>query len=138
RRSCAVTLWDMLSGMPWQTGKSALRFLPKAKLRRHFVGHAFQHVLADWKVCPTSVLPGLVSLALLVGCSMQPRRRRLWTWLLCGWAGVHLVGGAILSVLPLPIWPFYPEQSAGHCLSHVIYGLAQLPLMWVLLKENRS
>jgi hypothetical protein len=55
----------------------------------------------------------------------------LW-WLTTAWIGLNLVLGAILSVMPLPILPFTPEQSAGHYLSHVIYGLTQLPAMWAL------
>ncbi|MCI0579856.1 MAG: hypothetical protein L0331_27125, partial [Chloroflexi bacterium] len=48
---------------------------------------------------------------------------------LAGSAAFQLLGGAIISVLPLPFLPFQPEQSVGHYLSHVILGLAQLPLL---------
>jgi hypothetical protein len=44
-------------------------------------------------------------------------------------AVLQLVGGAIISVLPLPILPFQPEQSVGHYLSHLFLGIAQLPLL---------
>jgi hypothetical protein len=44
-------------------------------------------------------------------------------------AGLQLVGGGILSVLPLPFLPFEPEQSLGHYLSHIILALLQLPLL---------
>ena len=80
--------------------------------------------------------PGLMGLVLFLGWWRQPNWRRLWTWLLLGWTfGAHLLMGAILSVLPIPLWPFYPEQSIGHYASHVLYGVAQLPLIWVLGKE---
>ena len=47
-----------------------------------------------------------------------------------GWAAVVIVvGGA--SVLPLSIWPFTPEQTVSHYTAHVVYALAQLPLLWV-------
>ena len=47
-----------------------------------------------------------------------------------GWAAIVIVfGGA--SVLPLPIWPFTPEQTVSHYTAHVVYALAQLPLGWV-------
>ena len=47
-----------------------------------------------------------------------------------GWAVVVIVfGGA--SVLPLPIWPFTPEQTLSHYTAHAVYALAQLPLLWV-------
>ncbi len=49
-------------------------------------------------------------------------------------AFLHLVGGAIISVLPLQALPFEPEQSFDHYFSHVIYGLAQLPLIWFSIK----
>lgn len=92
--------------------------------------------LPVWR--PENSLPALVGLVLFLGWWRQPHRRRLWTWLLLAWtAGAHLLLGAVLSVVPLPLWPFYPEQSAGHYVSHVIYGVAQLPLIWVLWQEIR-
>lgn len=93
--------------------------------------------LPVWR--PENSGPALVGLVLFLGWWRDPQRRRFWTWLLLAWtAGGHLVAGALLSVLPLPLWPFVPEQSAGHYFSHVIYGIAQLPLIWVLLKDIRK
>jgi hypothetical protein len=47
-----------------------------------------------------------------------------------GWAVIVIVvGGA--SVLPLWIWPFTPEQTVSHYVAHLVYALAQLPLLWV-------
>ena len=51
--------------------------------------------------------------------------------LLLAWAVLNLVGGGILSVLPLGLFPFQPEQSLGHYAVHVIYAVAQLPLIVV-------
>lgn len=85
---------------------------------------------------PESAGPGLVSL-LLVALWFQPRSRRIAGWLLLGWASLNLIGGAILSVLPLPILPFSPEQSLRHYLFHVLYGACQLPLIAVLLVSFR-
>ena len=48
---------------------------------------------------------------------------------LLAWALLNLVGGGILSVLPLGLFPFQPEQSLGHYGAHVIYAAAQLPLV---------
>ena len=50
----------------------------------------------------------------------------------------RIVGGAVLSVLPLPFLPFEPEQSVSHYLSHVVLGIAQVPLIVVPLKERRQ
>lgn len=49
--------------------------------------------------------------------------------LLLGWAVLNLIGGGILSVLPLGLFPFQPEQSLGHYAVHVLYAVAQLPLV---------
>jgi hypothetical protein len=93
--------------------------------------------LPVWR--PENSVPALVGLVLYLGWWRQAQRRRLWTWLLLAWtAGGHLLLGALFSVLPLPLLPFVPEQSAGHYLSHVIYGVAQLPLIWVLWQEIRG
>ena len=43
----------------------------------------------------------------------------------------ELVGGGILSVLPLGLFPFTPEQSLGHFGAHVVYAVAQIPLVLV-------
>jgi hypothetical protein len=100
-----------------------------------YIHTAVELQLPVWR--PENSFPALVGLVLFVGWWRQPQRRRLWTWLLLGWtAGAHLMLGAVLSVLPLPLWPFYPEQSAGHYAAHLIYGVAQLPLIWVLWREG--
>jgi len=41
---------------------------------------------------------------------------------------IHLLGGS-MSVLPLPFLPFVPEQTVLHYLVHVVYAVAQLPLL---------
>ena len=42
---------------------------------------------------------------------------------------LQLIGGAIISVLPLPFLPFEPEQSVAHYISHVVLGVTQIPLV---------
>ena len=44
------------------------------------------------------------------------------------YAAVNLAG-AMLSVLPLGLLPFVPEQSLAHYTAHVIYAGSQLPLL---------
>ena len=46
-----------------------------------------------------------------------------------GWGVLNLVIGGIVSVLPLPILPFVPEQSVTHYGAHVVYSLGQIPLV---------
>jgi len=50
---------------------------------------------------------------------------------------LQLIGGAILSVLPLPFLPFAPAQTVDHYLSHVILGITQIPLIVTPLKLRR-
>ena len=86
---------------------------------------------------PENSLPGLVSVVLFLGWWLMPYRRVL-AYALLGWALLHIVAGGILSVLPLPIWPFYPEQSLIHYLAHAIYSLAQLPLIALMISQLRN
>jgi hypothetical protein len=56
-------------------------------------------------------------------------------WTLVALALLNLIGGAVLTVLPLGLLPFEPEQSRDHYLSHIIYGAAQLPLLALGIRE---
>lgn len=46
-----------------------------------------------------------------------------------GWGVLNLVIGGIVSVLPLSILPFVPEQSITHYGAHVVYAVGQVPLV---------
>lgn len=70
-----------------------------------------------------------------------------WLWrpasritraLLLIWAVAHLIGGAIISVIPFDFLPFYPEQSSRHYLGHVVYGLTQIPLIILTSTAGRG
>ena len=63
--------------------------------------------------------------------------RRAGSWLLLGWGWLNLVGGGLLSVLPLPFFPYDPEQSARHYAMHFVYGLAQVPMLIALTRQVR-
>lgn len=94
---------------------------------------------------PETFIPGLVSTALLTWWILTRGRRRegrsnLAVLALLGWGWLHLVGGA-LSVLPLMILPFEPEQSVRHYATHVLYALTQVPLVVTttqLLRTGRN
>jgi hypothetical protein len=83
---------------------------------------------------PENSIPALISLVLFLAWWLTPYRRAAAV-LLLAWAILHLAGGAILSVMPLPFLPFYPEQSLQHYAAHAIYGLAQLPLIFELGRQ---
>ena len=83
---------------------------------------------------PDTLFPTLITAALFAACCLLPTSK-VTLWLLFGWAMLNLVGGA-LSVLPLPILPFYPEQSLRHYAFHLVYAVTQIPLIlltWMFL-----
>jgi hypothetical protein len=82
---------------------------------------------------PETLYPSLVYVVLLA--AWLATGSRLVGWALFGWGLLHIVGGAVISVLPLPILPFDPEQSVYHYTFHVLYGLTQIPLLVVLWRR---
>jgi uncharacterized protein YndB with AHSA1/START domain len=97
------------------------------------------HNLADLPdqtlLSPETALPTLVYAVLIAG--WFTRLRQIAQWLLLGWTALHAVGGGVISVLPLPVLPFEPEQSLYHYSFHVLYTATQLPLLIVLLRDIR-
>lgn len=93
----------------------------------------FLHNVADLPgqtiLSPESLYPTLLTLALLI-LWLVPATRTFGAWALMVWVALNLVGGA-LSVLPLPILPFVPEQSFEHYTFHVAYAVTQVPLLVV-------
>lgn len=85
---------------------------------------------------PEYAIPTVVSLGLFFAW-WRSARRRLAALLLLVWALVMLVVGAIASIIPMDVWPFYPAQTVKHYFFHVVYGLTQLPLIGVAIREVR-
>ena len=81
-------------------------------------------------------LPALVAVLLFAGWWLLPTRR-LAAALLLVWGLLHLVGGAIVTVIPFSFLPFVPEQVFIHYFAHFLYGLAQLPLIGVIIQQMR-
>ncbi|HYO18186.1 MAG TPA: hypothetical protein VES02_05915 [Dermatophilaceae bacterium] len=77
---------------------------------------------------PETLWPSLVSAALLVLYAAGPVG--LAGIGLVGWALLNLVGGT-LSVLPLPVLPFEPEQTLRHYSFHLLYAATQVPVLVV-------
>lgn len=102
------------------------------------IGGLFVHNLAEF---PPSILLGpetLVPVAVttLLGVAMLRRPGRSTFVATAGWAVLVIVFGGG-SVLPLSILPFASEQSVGHYVAHVVYALAQVPLLWVACRGVR-
>jgi len=75
---------------------------------------------------PETLWPSLVTAALLA--LYASGRVHLAGLGLFGWALLNLVGGT-LSVLPLPVLPFEPEQTLRHFSFHLLYAATQVPLL---------
>ena len=76
----------------------------------------------------------LIPLAIFAGLAILAAREMAGrgTWLaLLAWSALNLVAGGILSVLPIGLFPFQPDQSLGHYGAHALYALAGLPLVVV-------
>lgn len=86
---------------------------------------------------PENSLPALATVLLFVTWWLLPARR-LAAALLLVWGMLHLVGGAIITVIPFSFLPFVPEQDLTHYFAHFIYGLAQLPLIWIMIQQLRQ
>ncbi len=85
---------------------------------------------------PENSIPALISLVLFTVWWLTPGRQAAGLLLLL-WSLLHLIGGAILSVLPFGFLPFYPDQTLEHYAAHVAYGVAQLPLIVLLIRQLR-
>ena len=83
---------------------------------------------------PDSLAGGVILLCLLT-LIWWSRHSRIWGIALLLFAGVWTVGEA-LSVLPLPIWPFVPQQSVGHYVTHAVVAALQLPLVVLALRRT--
>lgn len=90
------------------------------------------HNLAEFPatilVAPETLVPVAITAALGWWLLRSPDRTM---YRVAGaWALVMLVVGG-LSVLPLAVLPFEPEQSVGHYIAHLVYAAGQVPLLWV-------
>lgn len=93
------------------------------------------HVIHNLAEFPLGILLGwetLFPLAVTValGAWLLARPSRLAFGAAGGWALLVITGGGG-SVLPLGVLPFVPDQSLAHYLTHLMYALSQLPLLWV-------
>ena len=109
---------------------AAAIFLASAIAAAGMVAHNVLEFGPAFLLRPETVIPlAIFGLLALLGWA-RPANSVIHV-LLLGWAVLNLVGGGILSVLPLGLFPFQPEQSLGHYAIHVIYAVAQLPLVVV-------
>jgi hypothetical protein len=115
----------------WVAASTALAWLG-------FYLHNVADLPGQTLLSPETSLPTLVTLVLFLAW-WRFASRRVTLWLLFGWGVLNLIGGG-LSVIPFPFLPFEPEQSVRHYFFHVVYGAAQLPLIYLMrirLRQSR-
>jgi hypothetical protein len=83
---------------------------------------------------PESLWPLLLNLALTVWWFTSGRSAPTIALLM---VGLLHAAGSIVTVLPLPILPFSPEQSLPHYIAHALYFMAQVPLILVTATQLR-
>lgn len=102
------------------------------------VGHVI-HNLAEFPVAILlgweTLFPIAITVLLAISWYRLPGRAVYAT--MTAWAGIVLVFGGG-SVIPFGFLPFVPEQSGSHYAAHLIYAVAQLPLLWVGYRGFRS
>lgn len=86
---------------------------------------------------PETLLPVVLYAVLVVFAGREASG--IWVRVaLVAWVLLNLVGGGVLSVLPLAILPFIPEQSGGHYAAHLVYAVAQVPLLLIAVRAVRT
>ncbi len=87
-------------------------------------------------VDPENSGPLVVAVALGLAYAARPGSFLVAT-LAFAWGVLNLVVGGVLSVLPLSVLPFVPEQTVIHYGAHVVYALGQVPLVVVACRAAR-
>lgn len=89
--------------------------------------HNLAELTGQARLGPATLVP--TTAYLLLGVGWLSPGRRVAAWLLLGWGWLHAIGGGLLSVLPLPLWPYQPQQSLRHYAIHALYAVLQVPLL---------
>lgn len=92
-----------------------------------FLLHNLADLPGQTPLSPETAFPTIIYL-ILIALWFTPARRTA-ARLLLAWALLQLIGGGIVSVLPLPFLPFDPEQTVYHYTFHAIYAITQIPLI---------
>ena len=79
---------------------------------------------------PQTLIPLAIFAALAILAARATAGTGTWLALLA-WGALNLVAGGILSVLPVGLFPFQPEQSLQHYAVHALYTLTGVPLVVV-------
>lgn len=83
---------------------------------------------------PLTIILGV----LVVGWWRIVGARRLLAVALVVVTAVMPILGGVLSVLPLDLWPFDPEQSVRHYVMHAIAVASAVPLLLIAILASRK
>ena len=86
---------------------------------------------------PQTLIPLGIFAILAILATRETAVRAIWIALFA-WAVLNLLVGGILSVLPLGLFPFQPDQAPAHYGAHALYTLAEVPLVVVAWSGIRS
>jgi hypothetical protein len=81
----------------------------------------------------TGVVAGVLTVGGLLW-AVLPTHRRVVRGSMVVVVAVFLSLGALASVLPLPLWPFEPDQSLVHYAVHAVWAGALGVTIWTLLR----
>jgi hypothetical protein len=97
------------------------------------------HNLYELPLTPIDVEnSGPIAFAVILGVAYAIRPdAKVVTGVLLVWGCLNLVIGGLVSVLPVPILPFVPEQSVEHYAAHVVYTVGQVPLVVLAYRAVR-
>jgi hypothetical protein len=98
--------------------------------------HDFREFPGTGGVTPDSVAEGLVYAGLIL---LVARTQHTWlphAVLLA--ISLLLTVGTAVSVLPLPVWPWVPDQSFAHYANHAVAATAQVPLIILAMLATRA
>lgn len=101
-----------------------------------FLIHNFADLPGTSMLDPNTLYPSLVWLILIAAWLARPDR--LTASAALAWIAINLLGGGVLSVLPLPIWPFEPAQTLSHYAFHLLYTATQVPAAILLSRQRRG
>jgi peptidoglycan/LPS O-acetylase OafA/YrhL len=98
------------------------------------------HNLYELPLSPIDVEnSGPMAFAFILGAAYALRpESKLVAAAALAWGVLNLVIGGIVTVLPLSILPFEPEQSMTHYGAHVVYAVGQLPLIVLAYRALRA
>jgi hypothetical protein len=88
-------------------------------------------------VDPQTLIPLAIFAILAITATRATAGRTTWIALFA-WSALNILAGGILSVLPLGLLPFQPEQSLGHYGAHLVYTLSTVPLVMVAWSGVRA